>query len=539
VVVSSAAKLTDTPSANAIYELTISGNKCAKALKSVSVTVEKQPSLHLRLSDNEVCEDENVTLQVTYSNVLGLEWLSKGDSDSEFTVFANNLSATNEVLATNDIMYQVRSTGNQVCPEAVSNAVALTVEPKMEISLPSEIAICSKDEKTIEATFSRTPTSIVWMVKNANAANYHQTKFTEAKIVVNPNVSSYYKVIASSKNCPTAEAEVLLKVEEIPNWEIISKTNIVCEGDEVELSTDLPSDYNFVWEAKTNGSANYERLSESSSKLFDSPLESTTYRLSVQSPAGCSAGSKLYDVKVDKPVYGSIADIAICDGDSGRLSVFVDDKASYSYYWSDMPDYSNILSRQTSVRVAPKTTTSYYLKIVNGVCSTEYEAEVEVRTLPEIVGIEDMGNRMYRIQVEGGSVPYSYTWGKNSMPTSSDIMERPTYGMIYNVTVTDAIGCKVSDVVEVPTYELEIPEYFFPEFEKWKVKNLDRFYGSKVTIYDRFGKMLREYDVDQFNGWDGTYLGSPMPSTDYWYVISIQELDKELVGHFTLRRRNK
>ncbi|MBO5829026.1 MAG: T9SS type B sorting domain-containing protein, partial [Paludibacteraceae bacterium] len=539
VVVSSAAKLTDTPSANATYELTISGNKCAKARKSVSVTVEKQPSLYLRLSDNEVCEDENVTLQVTYSNVLGLEWLSKGDSDSEFTVFANNLSATNEVLATNDIMYQVRSTGNQACPEAVSNAVALIVEPKMEISLPSEIAICSKDEKTIEATFSRTPTSIVWMVKNANAANYHQTKFTEAKIVVNPNVSSYYKVIASSKNCPTAEAEVLLKVEEIPNWEIISKTNIVCEGDEVELSTDLPSDYNFVWEAKTNGSANYERLSESSSKLFDSPLESTTYRLSVQSPAGCSAGSKLYDVKVDKPVYGSIADIAICDGDSGRLSVFVDDKSSYSYYWSDMPDYSNILSRQTSVRVAPKTTTSYYLKIVNGVCSTEYEAEVEVRTLPEIVGIEDMGNRMYRIQVEGGSVPYSYTWGRNSMPTSSDIMERPTYGMTYNVTVTDAIGCKVSDVVEVPTYELEIPEYFFPEFEKWKVKNLDRFYGSKVTIYDRFGKMLREYDVDQFNGWDGTYLGSPMPSTDYWYVISIQELDKELVGHFTLRRRNK
>ena len=539
VVVSSAAKLTDTPSANATYELTISGNKCAKARKSVSVTVEKQPSVHLRLSDNEVCEDENVTLQVTYSNVLGLEWLSKGDSDSEFTVFANNLSATNEVVATNDIMYQVRSTGNQACPAVVSDAVALTVEPKMEISLPSEIAICSKDEKTIEAAFSRTPTSIVWMVKNANAANYHQTKFTEAKIVVNPNVSSYYKVIASSKNCPTAEAEVLLKVEEIPNWEILSKTNIVCEGDEVELSTDLPSDYNFVWEAKTHGSANYERLPESTSKLYDSPMESTTYRLSVQTSAGCSAGSKLYDVKVDKPVYGSIADIAICDGDSGRLSVFVDDKSSYSYYWSDMPDYSNILSRQTSVRVAPKTTTSYYLKIVNGVCTTEYEAEAEVRTLPEIVGIEDMGNRMYRIQVEGGSVPYSYTWGKNSMPTSSDIMERPTYGMTYNVTVTDAIGCKVSDVVEVPTYELEIPEYFFPEIEKWKVKNLDRFYGSKVTIYDRFGKMLREYDVDQFNGWDGTYLGSPMPSTDYWYVISIQELDKELVGHFTLRRRNK
>jgi gliding motility-associated-like protein len=537
-VVSSAAQITDTPSENTTYELTISGNKCGNVKQSVSVMVEKQPALALRISDNEVCEDENVSLHLTYSDLLGLEWLRKVDGESDFTTFASDLTTSKMVVADKSTQYQVRSTGNKACPAVVSDVVSLMVEPKLQITLPNEVAICSSEMKAIEAIFSRTPSSIVWMTKNENAANYHQTNFTTAKIEVDPNVSTYYKVIASSDNCPNVEAEVLVRVEKFPQWNVMANSNHVCEGDEVTLSVDLPDDFTFVWESKVS-MGDYEKLSESSSQLHDYPSESISYRLTAYSAAGCNAGSKAINVKVDNAVEGAIADIAICDGDTGRLTVFVEDKSTYAYYWSDEPDFTNVLSRQTSIRVSPNVTSSFFLKIVSGVCTSEFEAEVEVRTLPEIVGVEDMGNRMYRIQVEGGSAPYTYTWGKNSIPTSSDMMIRPTYGMTYNVSVTDAIGCTATDVVEVPTYEIIIPEYFFPEIEKWEVKNLDRFYGSKVTIFDRWGKVLKAYPIDEFNGWDGTYNGNNMPSTDYWYVISIEELDKEMVGHFTLKRRSK
>ena len=40
--------------------------------------------------------------------------------------------------------------------------------------------------------------------------------------------------------------------------------------------------------------------------------------------------------------------------------------------------------------------------------------------------------------------------------------------------------------------------------------------GSKVYIFDRFGKLLKELDPLS-KGWDGTYLGKPMPATDYWF----------------------
>ncbi|MBQ8055571.1 MAG: T9SS type B sorting domain-containing protein, partial [Paludibacteraceae bacterium] len=53
--------------------------------------------------------------------------------------------------------------------------------------------------------------------------------------------------------------------------------------------------------------------------------------------------------------------------------------------------------------------------------------------------------------------------------------------------------------------------------------------------YDRYGKLLIRYHGSDL-GWDGTYRGIPQPSTDYWYIINIGELDKREVGHFTLKR---
>ena len=45
---------------------------------------------------------------------------------------------------------------------------------------------------------------------------------------------------------------------------------------------------------------------------------------------------------------------------------------------------------------------------------------------------------------------------------------------------------------------------------------------------------INSYDNEQ--GWDGTYLGYPLPATDYWYVINLPEADRQLMGHFTLIR---
>lgn len=72
----------------------------------------------------------------------------------------------------------------------------------------------------------------------------------------------------------------------------------------------------------------------------------------------------------------------------------------------------------------------------------------------------------------------------------------------------------------------------------WEIDGIEKFPGAKVEIYDRFGKLLSSYEgYENEKGWDGTYNGEKLPSTDYWYVITVPAISKVYYGHFTLVRR--
>jgi gliding motility-associated-like protein len=47
--------------------------------------------------------------------------------------------------------------------------------------------------------------------------------------------------------------------------------------------------------------------------------------------------------------------------------------------------------------------------------------------------------------------------------------------------------------------------------------------GSKIQIFDRYGKLLKEISPNS-TGWNGTYNGQPLPATDYlWLIIQRME----------------
>ncbi|MDB9849234.1 T9SS type B sorting domain-containing protein, partial [Flavobacteriaceae bacterium] len=96
-------------------------------------------------------------------------------------------------------------------------------------------------------------------------------------------------------------------------------------------------------------------------------------------------------------------------------------------------------------------------------------------------------------------------------------------------------GCGIAQIdVSVIGYR----KYFTPNGdginETWKILGIrsDFNAGSKVYIFDRFGKLLKELDP-LTNGWDGTYLGKPMPATDYWFRTYLED-GREFKGHFSL-----
>lgn len=75
---------------------------------------------------------------------------------------------------------------------------------------------------------------------------------------------------------------------------------------------------------------------------------------------------------------------------------------------------------------------------------------------------------------------------------------------------------------------------------RWHIGGIENFPRTKVSIYNRNGRLLWEgVNYNDESGWDGTYHGNPLPSTDYWFVISSEECDRVQVGHFTLLRDSR
>ena len=65
------------------------------------------------------------------------------------------------------------------------------------------------------------------------------------------------------------------------------------------------------------------------------------------------------------------------------------------------------------------------------------------------------------------------------------------------------------------------------------VLNIEQFFTStEVYIYNRYGKLLFSA-INRNVGWNGTFNGKKLPTSDYWYRIVLD--GNEFVGHFTLK----
>jgi gliding motility-associated-like protein len=247
-------------------------------------------------------------------------------------------------------------------------------------------------------------------------------------------------------------------------------------------------------------------------------------------------------VKVDKPLTGSIwtdgANTAICEGFTVTMNAGSYNADTYSWTSSAF-----VGEKQTAmITGSPEMTTTYYVNMTRGACKGHDEITIEVNGKPVIESIDSLDVRVREIVVRGGSgtPPFQYQvdhFLMNDDPVKSNL----AFGM-RKFYVIDDLGC-ISEafdyLVEAP--KLIIPPFFTPNGDgvndRWEIENLENIYPNAViTIYDRFGKELTQYKGTDA-GWDGKYLGRDMPTTDYWYVIDIKEINKQYVGHFTLLRR--
>ncbi|WP_100843798.1 T9SS type B sorting domain-containing protein [Flavobacterium sp. 5] len=216
----------------------------------------------------------------------------------------------------------------------------------------------------------------------------------------------------------------------------------------------------------------------------------------------------------------------LCDGTNVTLTV---DSGFADYLWSN-GDKTNSTTvtmlgqyTVTVTNIESCQKTKEYIVQPSGIATITNVSVSGFAGAENTVSISYTGNGNYEFSLDGNSYQDSSVF--NGLDAGT-----------YWATVRDKNGCGTSTPYKV--YILDYPRFFTPNNDNyndtWKIKNLDVLPKSSITIFDRYGKLLKELSATS-NGWNGTFNGRELPADDYWFSITFED-GKTIKGHFTLKR---
>jgi gliding motility-associated-like protein len=140
--------------------------------------------------------------------------------------------------------------------------------------------------------------------------------------------------------------------------------------------------------------------------------------------------------------------------------------------------------------------------------------------------------------ISGGVPPYGILW-TNSAGVTSSVIVGPLVSTTYSYTVIDSCGntATSNDVFVNVQCEPVPPNVFTPngdgENELFVVLNLDQYPGSRLLVYNRWGRVV--YDDDNYqNDWDGGDLSEGV----YYFIVYPNSEDEiePIAGHVSIFR---
>lgn len=204
-----------------------------------------------------------------------------------------------------------------------------------------------------------------------------------------------------------------------------------------------------------------------------------------------------------------------------------------SYLWNTTP-------AQTTQQITVTSAGTYTVTLTNATnCSKDKTFTVDasgIATIEEISINDFQENNNATIRISSSSLgDYEFSLdGVNYQDTPFfDNLEEGE----YTVYVQDKKGCGITFET---FYILDYPKYFTPNNDgfndTWFINNLEKrgLENSTITIFDRYGKLLKQL-TGFGDGWNGTFNGETLPSSDYWFEIQLSS-GKSVKGHFTLKR---
>lgn len=211
--------------------------------------------------------------------------------------------------------------------------------------------------------------------------------------------------------------------------------------------------------------------------------------------------------------------------------VIDDSPSNYYYLWS---------TGENTSQINVNTPGTYTVRVtnING-CFKDRTVTVlpsNIATITDINVVDASQNNTITVIVSGEG-DYEYAIDNINGPyQDSNTFENVSAGL-HTVFVRDKNDCGIVDsLVSV----IGFPKFFTPNGDGyndyWQVYGITPEFQSQSTIYifDRYGKLLKELDPLSI-GWDGTYNGYNMPSSDYWFSVRLED-GRTFKSHFALKR---
>jgi gliding motility-associated-like protein len=454
-----------------------------------------------------------------YSDMSTYMWQCNGINNGQPFVSpsgANSNSLYVSLGGPTTLNFYVQETNNGcVGPWSAVHTIVVLGPPNVNITGPH--FVCQGDTNTYQALFNNS-TYYSW---NTNGGVVVDTSNNVIEMTY-PNTGSYQIFLNAINQCGSANSTYQITVNPYPTANAGNDT-VICSSAPVTLTTPSGTGYNYSW---TNGSNVIGILNS----VSVTPTVTTTYYLTVTITGGCVSRDTI-TVIVNNFSDSTTTTLAGCNVSDATATVWpVGGYPPFTYNWSDGQ------TTQTAIALAPGTYTCVVTDAY-GCTATTIVPVASISSLNPDAGPYVTITAGQNTQLNGtGGVFYSWTPANDlSCATCANPIASPTVTTTYTLTVSDSIGCTLTDTVtvfvDIFCGEVFVPNAFSPNGDNQNdvlyvrgacIKELD------FSVFNRWGERVF-HSTDPAVGWNGTWRGVSCENAVFTYVVNAVLLDDTVV----------
>lgn len=338
-----------------------------------------------------------------------------------------------------------------------------------------------------------------------NSTNYYRARIAEDVVnLYNSSCNNYTSIFA-------------LRFADDPPVPTGQDTDlVVCDGVAIMLKAQTAQIYTIDWyDSPTGGNL----LSENSNS-FEVNSGGFYYAEARLAAGGCISPGRA-EFRVREGTSPLVRDESITKCAEEQITLESTASAE-SYLWSTGEKTPNIQVSDPGI----------YIVTLTGVlgCTSVRTITVANTVAPVIEKITRDGNFITVYATGNPGLRFSLDGINYQISNMFELPEDPV-GTVY---VQDENGCTT---VQEDYRFIIIPDYFTPNgdgyHDIWTIRGLRVYNKVKLSIFDRFGKLLKQVPTNPYE-WDGIYRGTPLQSSTYWYLLEID--GKTLRGNILLKR---